>query len=1004
MSTTVFDLQAVLGLDSSKYESGLTKAKGMATTFGSGLATAAKVGLAAVGAATTAMVGFGASAVKEGMNFDQAMSQVAATMGKTMDEMNNEVGSTIINVNGKVIDFTGTLRDFALELGKNTKFTATEAAEALNYMALAGYDTQKSMEMLPTVLNLAAAGNMNLARASDMVTDTETAFGLTTQRTALMVDEMAKAASTGNTSVEQLGDAFLQIGGLAQELNGGFIQLANGESVMVDGTQELEIALTAMANAGVKGNEAGTHMRNILLKLASPTEAGTKQLEAMGVSVFDLQGNMRSLADIFGDLSTKMGEMTQEEKLNAIKKLFNVRDTATAEALLKAVGEDWNKIGQSILDAKVPLEDVKKQFQEAGVDITKIKSEFEGGFLPAEELDKFAADVRMVMTTMGLEGGEAAAKISQDWGISFSDAMKAVQATQSAIDAASGSASKMAETQMDNLAGSIEYFKSALSGAKIIISDQLTPSVREFVDFGTEGVQKLADAFQEGGLTGAMEAFGEILGDGLNMIIEKLPEFINGGIKLVEALGQGLMQNLPVITNAAITIIGQLGQSFVNNLPAVIDAGLTILEALLKAFSENIDKVLEAAKQLITGIGDAINNHSSEILTMGMFIVETLFNALVDNIPKIIEFATQMIVKLTEWIDQNADKLIDGAIAMIKAIADGLVKNLPTIIKVTVELIKTIVQALTDPTNLKMVLTAGIEVLMTLVDALANNLPELIPVMVEAILTIVETLIDNIDKVIDAALKIIIALADGLIAALPKLLEKAPEIITKLVMAIAENLPKIAEAGAEIIVKLAAAIIENLPAILNAAMEIMVSFATGIIEYIGKSIEAVGKLMDSIGETISNWDVIQWGKDMIDSFIEGIKDRISSVKDAVGDVAQAVKDVLGFSEPEEGPLSDFHTFAPDMMRLFAEGIYDNMGLVDDAIEDMASDIGNGLEISASPTYRVESAQNASDQDKLDSIIEMLSFYLPSYATAQDMENMTVSVNSREFGRLVREVG
>ena len=104
--------------------------------------------------------------------------------------------------------------------------------------------SETSMSMLPNVLNLAAAGGFDLARASDMVTDTQTAFGISLERTSLMVDEMAKAASTGNTSVEQLGDAFLTVGGLAQELNGGVVTLTDGTIASVDGIQELEIALT----------------------------------------------------------------------------------------------------------------------------------------------------------------------------------------------------------------------------------------------------------------------------------------------------------------------------------------------------------------------------------------------------------------------------------------------------------------------------------------------------------------------------------------------------------------------------------------------------------------------------------------------------------------------------------------------------------------------------------------------------------------------------------------
>ena len=122
----------------------------------------------------------------------------------------------------------------------------------------------------------------------------------------------------------------------------------------MDGVQELEIALTAMANAGVKGSEAGTHMRNMLLKLSSPSADGAKQLEQLGVAVFDAEGNMRSMKDIMGDLNGALGNLTQEQKIQAISDLFNTRDLASAEALLNAVGQDWDAIGESILNALSP--------------------------------------------------------------------------------------------------------------------------------------------------------------------------------------------------------------------------------------------------------------------------------------------------------------------------------------------------------------------------------------------------------------------------------------------------------------------------------------------------------------------------------------------------------------------------------------------------------------------------------------------------------------------------
>ncbi len=150
---------------------------------------------------TAAVTGLGVAAVKTTSDFDTAMSQVQATMGVTKDAMSE--------VDGQTVNTVDTLRDLAKEMGAKTAFSASECAEALNYLALAGYNTQQMCDTLPTVLNLAAAGDIDLASASDMVTDAMSALGMGTDEATTMVDQMSKTASTTNTSVAQLGEGIL---------------------------------------------------------------------------------------------------------------------------------------------------------------------------------------------------------------------------------------------------------------------------------------------------------------------------------------------------------------------------------------------------------------------------------------------------------------------------------------------------------------------------------------------------------------------------------------------------------------------------------------------------------------------------------------------------------------------------------------------------------------------------------------------------------------------------
>lgn len=303
--------------------------------------------------------------VQTGMGFDSAMSQVAATMGKTVGEISE-------------------LRDYAKEMGAATAFSATQSAEALNFMALAGYDAQTSMEMLPKVMNLASAGGMELARASDMITDSQTALGLTLEQTDILVDQMAKTASTTNTSVSQLGDAILTVGSTAKQLKGG--------------TNEINQMLGLMADNGIKAGEAGTHLRNIILAMNPTTKDAREAFAELNFEAYDSQGNLRAMSDIFAELSEKTAEMTQQERQDIIGKMFKITDLAAVNALLDTNAERWDEVAAAIDDAQGSAQAMADtQLDNLQGDITLMKSAFEG--LQIAISDEITPDLRELVQT-----------------------------------------------------------------------------------------------------------------------------------------------------------------------------------------------------------------------------------------------------------------------------------------------------------------------------------------------------------------------------------------------------------------------------------------------------------------------------------------------------------------------------------------------------------------------------------------------------------------------------
>lgn len=285
-----------------------------------------KTVLAGVAAVTTAIIGLGKKALSVGLQFETSMSQVMATMGINTATAEGQAAYE-------------TLASAAKEMGATTAYSASEAADALNYLALAGYDANQAAEALPNVLYLAGAGAMDLAYASDLLTDSMAALQLepTQENLTRFADQMAKTASTTNTSVSQLGEAILTVGAVGANLAGG--------------TTELNTALGVLANVGIKGSEGGTHLRNVLLRLQAPTDKAAAALKKLGVEVYDSQGNMRDMNSIFGDMKTAMQGMSQSEIDSIMATIFNKTDIAAANALLAASGDEWERIFSIIDDS-----------------------------------------------------------------------------------------------------------------------------------------------------------------------------------------------------------------------------------------------------------------------------------------------------------------------------------------------------------------------------------------------------------------------------------------------------------------------------------------------------------------------------------------------------------------------------------------------------------------------------------------------------------------------------
>lgn len=266
---------------------------------------------------TTAIGGVAAASVMVAANFEQQMSKVQAISGATAEE-------------------TDKLTESARQWGRDTKYSATEAGEAFEYMALAGWKTDDMLEGIGGILNLAAASAMDLGTASDIVTDYLTAFGLSAKDAGKFADEMAYAMSHSNTTTEALGEAYKNCAATAASM---------GYSV-----EETTAVLMTMANAGVKGGEAGTALNAIMTRLATDTKGCATELAKYGVEVYDAQGNMNSLSSILTGVRGVWNNLTDEQQANLAKTIAGTNQFSALQTIMSGLSDEAIASGMSFSD------------------------------------------------------------------------------------------------------------------------------------------------------------------------------------------------------------------------------------------------------------------------------------------------------------------------------------------------------------------------------------------------------------------------------------------------------------------------------------------------------------------------------------------------------------------------------------------------------------------------------------------------------------------------------
>ena len=803
-------------IDSSGFNKGL-KGIGSVAKAGIGLTTTVLKG------ATAGLTALGGAAIKVGSDFEAGMSQVQAISGASGEDLEK-------------------LKNKAKEMGATTKFSATESAEALNYMAMAGWKTEDMLGGLEGVMNLAAASGEDLATASDIVTDAMTALGMQASEAGHFSDVLAAAASNANTSVGGMGETFKYAGAMAGTL---------GYSV-----EDVALATGLMANAGIKGTMAGTSLNSIMTRLSTNTNGARDAIEELGVAFFNEDGSARSLTDVMMELREATADMTTEQKANFANTVAGMEAQKGLSAILNATEDDYNKLSAAIQNADgCALEMAETMQDNLQGQLTILQSGLEGlGISLYETFQGTAKDVVKEAQGMLQQLQDAFNAGGLDGLVSaVGDVLAQI------IERLAGAAPELVNMAVSLVGSLCEGLKSAPgigdSAASLITS--LVTGLASCVDDLWTTAIVLVGKMAEGVAAGApqmVQAISTTVTDILECLVDWGPDLLQAGVDILLALVDGIVSALPTLISQASMLLLEICEALRANLPALTQAAIDIVMALITGLAESAPLLLEAAVQLLMSIIEAIPIIREQLLAVLPELITTICNFLAESIPLIVDAAIQLLMGIIEAIPTIIQAVVDNLPLIITSLVDGLTGALPQIVQAAITLLMGIIQAIPD-----------------IVVAIAENLPQ-----------------------------IITAIASGLAQAIPQIFTAAKDLLWQLILAVPDIVVGIGQAIPDIIAGIVNGLIGGIGAVKDAALELGSGILNGIKSFFGINspstvmaeqgdylvqglINGLAEMPDQMMQTLDTAlnNLLAWGQQMLSGIQDTVQNMVNSAEQVI---------------------------------------------------------------------------------------------------------------------------
>ncbi len=867
------------------------------------------------------VAGVGAAAIKVGDDFESSMSRVAAISGAT----------------GKDFD---ALRAQAIQLGQDTAFSANEVAQGMENLASAGFSTKEIMVAMPGMLNLAASSGEDLASASDICASTLRGFGLAAGDAGHVADVLAKTSADTNAQMSDLGEAMKYIAPVASSAGWSLEQTA--------------AAIGEMSNAGIKGEQAGTTLRGALTNLMNPSTQAAKAMQSIGFSAYDSQGKMKPLSTIIADLNVKTKGLSDQQRDNVISTIMGTNALSGMQVLLKSGSGSLNTLTASLQNSDGAAKNMANTMQG---NTTGAIEQMKGSLETAAIKIQTALAPSITKAAKGVE--ELADKFSklsssQQQAIVKIAGIVAIAAPALIIIGKMTTGIGAITSGIGKTITAFANFKKAFTGIASLpkaLSAALTPAgavvaaiiaITAVVALLVVGIKHLWDTNEgfRNTVTGIWNGLKTLLQGIGSWFAGPFTNFFRTGFNAVKGIWQGAPGFFTGIWNGIKTGVNTIKGAFVNafngaktgSLAAFngLKTGLTTIMAGVKTGLTTawnaIKSVLTAIIQpLVKGILDfwrAIQPGLSNIMNGVKSVLTGIWNVIKNAVLGIVLIICDLITgdfgKLGSDLSGIWNGIKNGAIQ----IWTGLQQFFSGILQVIVGIFTTAWTHIT--TNI----TAAWNGIKNITVAVWNGISQYFTGLWQSITTGLTTAWNNIVnffKTTFTNIKNTVTNAWNGIANFlknPSVMYNAITNAWNSAINWIKSLPGKAAQWAKDFINKYAGPLKN-PALIS---------------------NAIHGAMDTALDWLKNLpkNALQWGKDLIGSFVDGIKSKFEDVKDAIRGVGDNIRHLLHFSEPDEGPLADFHTWMPDMMEGIRTGILSNLNRVRDAATQVGQTIKAGI--------------------------------------------------------------